>query len=196
MARPQRNRKHIARNWLILLPAAALAAALGYWNLGSDAPDKSRDSNRNGHTIDFYMTNSHTTQFNQEGQLHYEFTAARVDHIQQTDTSLMSLPDLLLHRGTEHPWHITSQRGEAGPDGKVIELFDQVRVQRTDARGRPFLLATEHLTYLPDTDHAHTDLPVQIDSAQGVTTARGMDAYLKKGTVSLLSTVRGRYENN
>ena len=196
MARSSRDRKKIARSRLILLPAAALVAALGYWNLGSDAPDKSLANSHSGHTIDFYMTHSHTTQFNEEGQLHYEFTAARVDHIQQTDTSLMTLPDLLLHRGSEQPWHITSQRGEAGPDGKVIELFDQVNVQRTDARGRPFLLATEHLTYLPDTDHAHTDLPVQIDSAQGVTTARGMEAYLKKGTVSLLSTVRGRYENN
>ncbi len=196
MARSSRDRKKTARSWLILLPAAALVAALGYWNLGSDAPDKSLANSHSGHTIDFYMTHSHTTQFNEEGQLHYEFTAARVDHIQQTDTSLMTLPDLLLHRGSEQPWHITSQRGEAGPDGKVIELFDQVNVQRTDAHGRPFLLATEHLIYLPDTDHAHTDLPVQIDSAQGVTTARGMDAYLKKGTVSLLSTVRGRYENN
>lgn len=182
------------RNWLILLPAAALVAALGYWNLDSDSAARTTLGGSGPVTIDFYMTNSHTTQLNDAGQLHYEFSASRVDHIQETDISLMTLPDLHLHRGTEHPWLISGLRGEAGPDGNEIQLFEQVRVNRTDARGRPFLLATEHLTYLPDTDHAFTDLPVQIDSAQGVTTANGMDAYLKQGTVHLRSTVRGRYE--
>ncbi|TDQ36293.1 LPS export ABC transporter periplasmic protein LptC [Thiopseudomonas denitrificans] len=183
------------RNWLILLPAAALVAALGYWNIDSDSPAKAAGSGSDSVTIDFYMTNSHTTQLNDEGLLHYEFTAERVDHVQETDISLMTAPDLHLHRGTEYPWHIRGVRGEAGPDGNEIQLFEQVRVERTDARGRPFILATEHLTYLPDTDHAFTGLPVQIDSAQGVTTASGMDAYLKQGTVHLRSTVRGRYEN-
>ena len=183
------------RNWLILLPAAALVAALGYWNLDSDSVKRLPGSAGEQTTIDFYMTGSHTVQLNDEGLLHYEFVAERIDHVQETDISLMTRPDLLLHRGTEYPWHISGLRGEAGPDGNEIQLFDQVRVERTDARGRPFLLTTEHLTYLPDTDHAFTGLPVRIDSAQGVTTAKGMNAYLKQGTVQLLSTVRGRYES-
>lgn len=182
------------RNWLILLPAAALVAALGYWSLDADSPKRFTSSSEES-TIDFYMTNSRTIQLNEAGQLHYEFDAKRVDHIQETDISLMTAPDLQLYRGTEYPWHITGQRGQASPDGKEIQLFEQVRVERTDARQRPFVLTTEHLTYLTDTDHAFTDQPVQINSAQGVTTARGMNAYLKKGTVSLLSIVRGRYES-
>ncbi len=181
------------RNWLILLPAAILVAALGYWNIDSDAPVRPTAGDGQ-HTIDFYINNSHTVQLNEEGLLHYEFTADRVDHIQETDTSLFTRPDLQLYRGTEYPWHITGLRGTAGADGKEIQLFEQVRVERTDAQQRPFLLTTEHLTYLPDTDRAFTDLPVQITSAHGVTNATGMNAYLKQGTVSLLSTVRGRYE--
>ena len=184
------------RNWLILLPVAVMVAALGYWNLDSDSPKRAAGADADATTIDFYMTNSHTTQLNDEGQLHYEFTAEQVDHIQETDISLMTRPDLHLHRGTDYPWLISGLRGEAGPDGDEIQLFEQVRVDRTDARGRPFILTTEHLTYLPDTDHAFTGLPVQIDSAQGVTTATGMDAYLKQGTVHLRSTVRGRYETD
>lgn len=181
------------RSWLILLPAAVLAAALGYWNIGTDSP-KRGIADSDDTTIDFYMTNSHTVQLNSEGLLHYEFAAERVDHVQETDVSLMTRPDLLLHRGSELPWHIRGLRGEAGPDGNEIQLFDDVRVERTDARGRPFLLTTQHLTYLPDTDHAFTDLAVRIDSAQGVTTAKGMKAQLKQGTMQLLSTVRGKYE--
>lgn len=181
------------RNWLILLAVAALVAAFGYWNIDTDNP-KRFSSNSDQATVDFYMTNSHTIQLNHDGQLHYEFEAARVDHIQETDISLMTVPNLQLFRGTEYPWHITGQRGQASPDGKEIQLFDQVRIERTDARERPFLLTTSHLTYLTDTDHAFTDQPVQIDSAHGKTTAKGMNAYLKKGIVSLLSTVRGRYE--
>ncbi len=194
MARPLRDRRKAARSWVLLLPAALLVAALGYWSPDTDILDRRSTGEDGEQTIDFYMTNSHTTQLNDEGLLHYEFTAERVDHVQETDISLMTSPDLHLHRGTEFPWHIHGLRGEAGPDGNEIQLFEQVRVERTDARGRPFTLATEHLTYLPDTDHAFTGLPVQIDSAQGVTTASGMDAYLKQGTVHLRSTVRGRYE--
>lgn len=192
MAKPYR--RSVARSWLIMIPAALLVAALGYWNLDADDPRKALPAGSEGQTIDFYMTRSHTLQLNDEGLVHYEFNAGRIDHVQQTDVSLMTEPDLQLYRGTDYPWHIRGERGESGPDGKEIQLFDNVRVERIDAQERPFLLTTEHLTYLPDTDHAFTQLPVQIDSAQGVTTATGMNAFLKKGTVSLLSTVRGRYE--
>lgn len=188
------NIRKLTRHWLILTPFAVLLAALGYWNIIDDTPKSERADTEAQPTIDFYIHNSHTLQFNQAGELHYEFTAKQVDHLQETDISLLQLPDLKLFRGTEFPWLINSLRGEIGPDGKEIKLFDNVRVERHDEQARPFLLTTSELTYLPDTDHAHTTAPVQIDSAHGITTATGMHAFLKQGTVQLLSTVRGRYE--
>lgn len=190
------RRRSSGRHWPVLLPFALLLAALGYWNIASDPTAKGKPLAEDEQIIDFYMLNSHTTQLNEEGQLHYSFRASRVDHLQQSDISLMQNPNLELWRGTEYPWHITGLRGEASPGGKEIQLYEQVKVERHDEQQRPFLLTTTHLTYLTDTDHAYTAEPVQIDSAQGVTTATGMNAYLKQGTISLLSTVRGRYETD
>ncbi len=189
-------RRAPGRHWPILIPFALLLAALGYWNIASDPTARPAAATSDDQIIDFYITNSHTTQFNAEGQLHYSFRAARIDHLQQSDVSLMQSPNLELWRGTEYPWHITSLRGESSPGGKEIRLYEQVSIERHDEKQRPFLLTTSQLTYLTDTDHAHTAEPVQINSAQGVTTATGMNAYLKQGTVSLLSTVRGRYETD
>lgn len=195
MARLKRDRRKAARSWLFLLPIALLAAGLGYWSPGNDSLGK-RPASPGEQTIDFYMTNSKIVQFNEQGQLHYSFNAERLDHVQQTDVSLMHKPDLELWRGSEYPWHITSERGQASPGGEQIDLYDKVRIERHDAKQRPFVLTTSELSYQTETDFARTDKPIQIDSAQGVTTATGMNAYLKQGTVKLLSTVRGRYETD
>jgi len=180
--------------WVILVPVALIIAAIGYWNIGNDRPASVVSTLDEQRTIDFFSSNSRTTQFNEEGQLHYILTADYTEHIQQTDITLLTQPDLHLYQGTQQPWLISGERGEVSPEGEEVELFDKVRVEHHDEKQRPFLLTTSQLTYIFNTDHAHTQADVQIDSEQGVTTATGMNAYLQQGLVQLLSKVRGRYD--
>ena len=75
-----------------------------------------------------------------------------------------------------------------------VELIDQVRVERTDTKGRPTIITTSRLTVFPEKDYAQTRQPVRIEAANGVTTATGMNAYLNEGRMLLLSNVRGQHE--
>src|SRR5690606_3438744 len=70
----------------------------------------------------------------------------------------------------------------------------QVRVERTDAKGRPTILTTSRMTVWPEKDYAETKQAVRIDAANGVTTATGMKAYPNDGRMHLLSNVRGKHE--
>ncbi|MCO6058182.1 LPS export ABC transporter periplasmic protein LptC [Pseudomonas sp. MOB-449] len=179
---------------LILTPITALLIALGYWNIRPESFMDRAPAQGNDNAIDFYVENGKSTQFQPDGKLHYEMTAKRLEHIKATDVTLLTSPDLLLHRGTAYPWHVQSERGEVGPEGKQVELIEQVKVARTDAKGRPTILTTSRLTVFPDEEYAQTQQAVRIDAANGVTTAQGMKAYLNDGRMLLLSNVRGQHE--
>ena len=94
----------------------------------------------------------------------------------------------------DSPWHVQSERGEVNPDGTEVELIDSVRVSRTDEHNRNLLITTTRMTVFPQKQYAQTEQAVRIDGAGGVTTAKGMKAYLKDGRMNLLSNVRGQYE--
>ncbi|MEK8078973.1 LPS export ABC transporter periplasmic protein LptC [Pseudomonas sp. XK-1] len=181
-------------NIALLACAAALLAALGYWNIN---PASFSDGDKPGtaqNTIDFYATNITTVQYMPDGSLHYEVTADKTEHIQSTDITLLDNPNMQLYRGEELPWNISSERGEVAPAGKEVELIDKVRIARTDAKGRPTILTTSRLTVFPEKEYAQTEQAVRIDAANGVTTAQGMKAYLNDGRMLLLSNVRGQHE--
>ncbi|MDU3292091.1 MAG: LPS export ABC transporter periplasmic protein LptC, partial [Pseudomonas aeruginosa] len=133
-------------------------------------------------------------QYQEDGSLDYEMTAVKLEHQKATDITFVTTPDLLLFRGNVQPWHIQSARAEVGPKGKEVELIDDVRVARTDAKGQPSILTTTRLTVFPDKNYAQTEQAVKIDAANGVTTAVGMKAYLKDSRMHLLSNVRGQHE--
>lgn len=173
---------------------ALLVAALGYWNLNPEGFDPQSRSTGADSAIDFYATNTYTVQYQVDGKLHYELTADKVEHIKASDITLMTTPNMNLFRGTELPWKIRSERGEVSPGGTEIELIEQVRVERTDAKGRPTILTTSRLTIFPEKEYAQTQQAVRIDAANGVTTAKGMKAYLNDGRMLLLSNVRGQHE--
>ncbi len=181
-------------NPVLFTLAALLLAAVGYWNINPDSFAERPPSTGTQNAIDFYVMGAKTVQFQADGKLHYEMTAAKVEHVKASDITLLTLPDLNLYRGSEYPWHVTSARGEVAPAGKEVELIDQVRVQRTDAKGRPTILTTSRLTVFPDQEYAQTQQAVRIDAANGVTTAQGMKAYLNDGRMLLLSNVRGQHE--
>jgi lipopolysaccharide export system protein LptC len=173
---------------------ALLVAALGYWNLSPENFNQQSASAETDNAIDFYATNTYTVQYQADGKLHYDLTAEKVEHIKASDITLMTSTNMNLFRGTELPWKIRSERGEVSPGGVEVELIDKVRVERTDAKGRPTILTTSRLTVFPEKEYAQTQQAVRIDAANGVTTAKGMKAYMNDGRMLLLSNVRGQHE--
>ncbi|MCY1285650.1 Lipopolysaccharide export system protein LptC [compost metagenome] len=183
------------RKALLTLSFAAgglLLAALGYWNI---APESSKTPlAEDPNAVDFYATNTRSVQFQSDGKLQYEMTSDKVEHLKSSEVTLVSKPDLQLYRGTELPWHVKSQHAEVSPDGKQVELIDDVRIARTDAKNRPTVITSSRVTVFPDEEYAQTEQAVRIEAANGVTTANGMKAYLKDSRIHLLSTVRGQHE--
>ena len=179
---------------LFFLPIALIVAALGYWNIHNPAEIESAAFAPPDNSIDFFAQGTHTLQFTDAGSLNYELNSPRIEHTQHDDITLLLQPDLLLFRGTELPWHISSARSEVSPEGKEVELIDNVRIERTDEKGRPTILTTQRLTYVPETEFAHTKLAVKIEAANGITTGVGMHTYLNESKMHLLSNVRGKHD--
>jgi len=187
------KRSKKASQWLILFPVAALIAAIGYWNLASGQSVQQLSSLDPERTLDFFATNTHTTECNADGELHYLLDSEYVEHIKQTDITLLTRPRLKLYRG-QQPWLISGELGELSAGGEILDLQDRVLIEHLDQQQRPLLLSTSQMFYVFAQDHAHTTHDVRIDSQQGITTATGMHAYPGQGLMQLLAKVRGRYE--
>lgn len=185
------------RTLRLALPLAVLAvllAAIGYWNIRPESFMERRSAAPGENAIDFYVENARSVQFQADGTLHYRMSAERLEHLQTTDITHLTRPDLHLYRGSEYPWRVQSLSGEVLPGGQQVELLDEVRVARTDAKGRPTILTSSHLSVFPEREYAETATAVRIEAANGVTTATGLQAYLKDGRMILPANVRGQHE--
>ncbi len=182
-----------ALNYLVFALIAILVAALGYWNIapenGHQTPQADGDA-----AVDFYVIGARTVQYQDDGKLHYRMSADKLEHVKASDITLVSQPKLDLYRGSDLPWKVTSQRAEVSPGGVEVELIDDVRIARTDAKGRPTIITSSRMTVIPDKEYAQTQQAVRIVAANGVTTAQGMKAYLNDGRMLLQSNVRGQHE--
>lgn len=182
------------RNILIFAAIAALLVAIGYWNINPerfmDRPQPAVDES----AIDYYAINARSKQFMPDGKLQYDMTVEKVEHVQASEVTLLTQPRMEIYRGAPNPWHVQSERGEVNPDGTEVELIDAVRINRTDQKNRATVITTSRATVFPQKQYAETDQAVKIEGAGGVTTAKGMKAYLNDSKISLLSNVRGQYE--
>lgn len=182
------------RTSLLYTAIAALLVAVGYWNINPETLIGQPTAVVDEAEVDWYVENAHSVQYQIDGKLRYEMTAAKLEHHKATDITFMTMPDMQLYRGTPLPWHVTSDTGKVLPGGNQVELDKSVRIARTDEKDRPTVITSEHMTVFPQKQYAQTDQDVRIDAANGVTTARGMKAYLNDGKVFLLSNVRGQHE--
>jgi lipopolysaccharide export system protein LptC len=183
------------RTFLPLIIIALVFAAIGYWNISPERFLDQPQAESPPPSVDFFIENARSRQFQADGSLRYELVSQRLEHMQDTDISLVSQPDLLIHRANnEQPWRVRSLRGEVGPQGNQVELIDEVRIEQTTLPDRFSRLTTSRLTVFPEREYAETAQPVRIENADGVTTATGMQAHIREGRVLLLSNVRGQHD--
>jgi lipopolysaccharide export system protein LptC len=182
------------RTFLPLIIIALVFAAIGYWNISPERFLDQPQAVQPPPSVDFFIENARSRQFQADGSLRYELTAERLEHLRDSDISLLSQPDLLIHRLNEQPWRVRSLRGEVAPQGSQVELIDAVRIEQTTPQNRFTRLTTSRLTIFPEREYAETAQPVRIENPDGVTTATGMQAYVNEGRVLLLSNVRGQHD--
>src|SRR3989338_2461582 len=103
--------------------AAALLAAVGYWNINPDSFSERPARPGSENAIDFYVVNATTVQYQTDGKLHYQMTSDKLEHIKSSDITLLTSPFLHLYRGTELPWKVSSERAEVAPAGEQVELI-------------------------------------------------------------------------
>lgn len=182
---------------LPLIAIALLLLAVGYWNIRPEhflAGDEESISSDVQPEIDFYVENSTTVQYLPDGTLRYQLTSPHMKHVRASGESILEKPYMLLYRGNQKPWQISSNAAEVNAKGTRVNLIDNVRVASMDTRNRPVILTSSLLTVYPDKDYAETRRPVRIEAANGITTATGLQAYLKESRMILQSSVRGQHE--
>ncbi len=143
---------------------------------------------------DFFMDDVSSVKLNPDGSIHYRLTATTLTHFSQNDLTELTNPHLTLYQNEELPWELTAQKGTLISDGSIINLRDDVElVQKDELNTSATQLITSELTIKPNEHFATTDKPVTIKTADGLTQAKGLNAFLKTNRIELLSEVSGVY---
>jgi len=176
---------------LPLLLATLLLFTLVDWK---DSVQQTKTPAQAPRQVDFFATDVRTVQFQPDGSLHSQMRSPKVEHLLGSEITLLSTPDLLFYQGYQEPWHINSRLAEISPDGKQVELIDNVHINHQDEKNGSILITSARMMFFPEQEYATSDVLVRIQNEQGIIQGIGMQAWLKESRLNLLSTVRGQYE--
>lgn len=172
-----------------------IAFALVWWTW--DAPIKRGAEEARPESLDpdFYMTDVDSLQYSESGEPRYQMTASQMSHYPHNDITEITVPHMIVYQEDGSPWRLSSLYGQILPGGDIVELWDEVEVRYEPVGQNPTQMTTESLRIFPKREYAETYQAVTIESPQGTTTARGMQADLKTNRLKLLAKVNGEYES-
>lgn len=178
---------------IIMLLIVAVSLFLLYFEKTDDVSDMISISEQEQRP-DFFMDEVSSVKLNPDGSIHYRLTATTLTHFSQNDLTELTNPHLTLYQNDELPWELTAQKGTLISDGSVINLRDDVElVQKEELSTSATQLLTSELTIKPNEHFATTDKPVTIKTVDGLTQAKGLNAFFKTNRIELLSEVSGVY---
>lgn len=131
---------------------------------------------------DYYMKEFSLRNFNPQGILQTEIQGAFGDHLPGNDTIRTQQLQSYSLDASGVVTRATADRSVSDSKGKDIELFDNVRVVRTDPRpdknGQPrvpIVLESDYLHVINQQEHISTDRPVRITQGKDVINGSGLE---------------------
>jgi lipopolysaccharide export system protein LptC len=146
-----------------------------------------------------YMTNAHTKQYNEFGQLSYTLQTTLVRFYEPripTDPEVVfDQPSLAVYEDNiDTPlWQISATSAEGNNKGDELQLQDNVVIRQQLANGHERLFTTSFLLVKPNRRYAETDKPVIIRDQSGTTQATGIKLFFDEKRIELLSHVESDY---
>jgi lipopolysaccharide export system protein LptC len=183
------------RTWIIGLAALALALA-AWWLRMSQVQDHRVRASRPPYTPDYWIDNLNALETDPAGVPRRRLEAKRVEHYPDDQSTALLRPQLWLLEPGRPPWHIRSEHGWVSPDGAVLLLQGEVRIDRDGADGvTPVHLRTRDLRVQPKDEYAETTEPVHARSGRHRVDSVGLQAWLRPPVhIKLLADVRAHYE--
>lgn len=139
---------------------------------------------------DFFLDQSLTTIYRDNGQIDYQFNGEYLEHFKQADVVQIKMVYFIFFGSDGLTWHARADRATFLNKSKKITLNDNVRIWRPE---RNMELTTSSITFNEAREYADTDRPVTIKSQAGVTRSIGMKLDLNRENLQLLSKVTGLY---
>ncbi len=149
----------------------------------------------------FFMNEFKSTQFDELGNIEYEFSGASAKHFQvnpskPSDSDFMDIvePVVIFFQPNEPPWTLQAETGKALQQGDSITLSGNVAVNQFIDTKTSTKITTDELTLKPRGQFAETQKPVMIDYPRAHYEGLGMEVDFNKKVFTLMSEVKGIHE--
>lgn len=186
-----------SRKTVFLTIALAIIIVVSCWLALNVAKNLLHERSLSAQNPDFFMHKVVYTQMDESGRICDQITAPSLVHYLDNDVSVFTEPHLLVFNPTQKLWEISADQGKSMGFMGRIYLSGNVNVERMPLLNDfGFTVKTTALTIYPASKTADTEEPVTILQNGSVVNAVGAKADLAKGTINLLSQVKGNLNSN
>lgn len=184
----------LSQRWRLVIAATLLTPPLIWWGWSTPTVPDTNLGSKPDLQVDFFIQNASMTRWNEDGTPAHNISTPLMRHLPESELTLLEAPELIVPEQSDQ----TSYRLQAGlgriPDShEQVELAGGVLLHDNPLSGVAVRLSTEQLTFFPAEDRAHTGHNVQIQRAEDITEALGMDVFFEEQRIELLSDVKGVY---
>lgn len=183
----------LGRLALIVLVVAAASAMWWLDALRERQPTREADPEAR-HEPDYYFNDFRMRAHEQSGPPRYVIEGERLVHYADDGTAEVTEPRLSYRGEGDLPWRVRSRRGILSPGADVVDLREDVLMQRSGNERPPLSLRTAQMTVFTEAGRAFTERPVSILTPGRRIDAIGMTARFESGLIEFHREVRGRYD--
>jgi len=176
-----------------LYMSLALLMLFSVWYVFSIDPEAREIALASETSPDYYMEGFLATSFDKTGLIKHRFGAQRMAHYPINQRAELTGVLIIADSEEEGQWEIRAGKGSTSYGSDIIDLSDDIQVQRTDI---PHGATIETASLQIDTanQHATTAYPVRIHAENAEIKSIGVYIDFTQRDIQLTSRVRGQYQ--
>jgi lipopolysaccharide export system protein LptC len=172
------------------LAGIAILALVFIYGIDSDYTKENPSAEPDIDSPAWYLIDADVKSFDQTGRLETRSQSSLFEHFEHKDISLAQNPFITNFNSDGSEWYVTADNGKVLPGGNDIELTQNANIRKNTPAT---LIQSEYFFARTDISFLTTSKPVKITTADSITTAIGLKAYLNDEKVKLLDNVKTTY---
>ena len=170
----------------------AVLVLFSVWYVFSIDPEAREIPAQSEGSPDYYMEGFLATSFNDKGMIKHRFGAQRMAHYPVNQRAELTGVLIVADSDDQGQWEIRAGKGVTSYGSDIIDLSEDIQVQRTDIMHGP-TIETAALKVDSGNRYASTQYPVRIHAENAVIKSMGVYIDFSQREIQLTSQVRGKY---